>query len=791
MTRADASPEINIRPVYKFTDFMSPKRSWPPEISMNAHVMVSASPPKSPSHSMAFFPAGGANDAIGLLFPGAYIEQGTLLGTAVHTFRDFDKEPVVDVIEEIYSPASGYVSRVLCYGRASSSADEWDTAMSDLANRRNNLIQLSPNVPDDVPFKLRLKSLSVNFNLEYYIERDRGVGKSSDHQEQDKIVRGLLHIDREALPVERDIISRAGLMPLIETKSIAEGVAEFFGASDESRVELYEALIASKTIRIEAPAFLIREFAHRRASHDGASCHEAECSELGSEQVYNAVSAIRDEIDRLVNNASPEFEIDGNKQTVFRDLPEININGKKLWSIKSASIRNVEVEDFSFLREMPSLETLSIENCPISRAPSCSDLFHLDEINIKNCPLMDLSGFAQCRVLSILRVGHAPLHDISPLQKSRLHGLSIGRTEVADISAIEEMVNLEWISVEGTPVEDLTPLLKCPDLKRVYLRNCLAVQNDQRLRNLKEPEYDDEVEEYWRQVMAALKEQDSDTRPRLYASSIESPTNASGMSGIDELDRMIGLGSVKAEIKKLVVGAQYAIKRRERGLPVDQPTLHLVFTGNPGTGKTTVARLVGKIYRDLGLLSKGNVVEVARHDLIADYLGQTAGKTTKKLEEALDGVLFIDEAYTLAPDTAHQDYGREAIDAMLVFMENNRDRISIIAAGYAGEMQRFIGSNPGLKSRFTRYIEFEDYALSDCMEIFRNMVRDSQYELNDDAEAAAEQAIASMIAHEQPHFANGRSVRNLFEKVRERQNMRVVLQGVDEITLIEAEDIYL
>jgi Holliday junction resolvasome RuvABC ATP-dependent DNA helicase subunit len=621
---------------------------------------------------------------------------------------------------------------------------------------------------------------------------DNPIRATSNLREQDEVVKKLLYVDREALSVERDIIRFHGIGPILNALSLANKVTNFFLESDARQIEIYEALIQSGKISIEAPAFLVRQFAHGCAAHQsGAVCHEygIDRSEIASN--HQASAAIQDEIDRLENNAAHTLEIDGSKQSVFALLLEVSIGERKLWGIKSVLIRNTTLVDFSFLEGVPNIEKLTIENCKISVAPFCGNLHYLEEVKIKHCPLVDISGFASAQGLRILSIEDAPLADIAALRGSHLRGLRVDRTKVEDISVSPDIGNLEWLSIEDTDVVDLAPVLRCSELQAVMFQGSAAARSNPRLAELGEVEFEDEEADYFKKFVAILKDQVAGVRVEQDGRAGRPFSTVSGNAGIDELDSLIGLGSVKAEIKKLVVGAQYAIKRREKGLPVDQPTLHLVFTGNPGTGKTTVARLVGKIYRDLGLLAKGHVVEVARHDLVADYLGQTAGKTTKKLEEALDGVLFIDEAYTLAPDTAHQDYGREAIDAMLVFMENNRERISIIAAGYAGEMQRFIGSNPGLKSRFTRYIDFEDYAVGECMSIFRKMVGDSHYSLTAEAKASAEVTIAEMINQEQPHFANGRSVRNLFEKVRERQNMRVVLEEVNDITLIEAEDICL
>src|SRR5215472_17129658 len=201
---------------------------------------------------------------------------------------------------------------------------------------------------------------------------------------------------------------------------------------------------------------------------------------------------------------------------------------------------------------------------------------------------------------------------------------------------------------------------------------------------------------------------------------------------LDELDQMIGLGSVKEEVNKLLAGIEVERKRREQGLPVARVSRHMVFTGPPGVGKTEIARALGEIYRSLKVLRKGHVVEVQRADLVAGYIGQTAIKTLDKCKEALDGVLFIDEAYALASDSSIRgDFGHEAIATLMKFMEDNRDRIMVIAAGYPNEMRRFIATNPGMASRFNRTIEFPAYEPKELAAILRLMARRQHAELPD------------------------------------------------------------
>ena len=255
-----------------------------------------------------------------------------------------------------------------------------------------------------------------------------------------------------------------------------------------------------------------------------------------------------------------------------------------------------------------------------------------------------------------------------------------------------------------------------------------------------------------------------------------------------KLDELTGLAEVKGEVRKLASLVRAQERRREAGMSWAPVSLHLVFTGNPGTGKTTVARLVGELYAALGLLEKGHVVEVQRSDLVAGYIGQTAAKTQAKVEEAYGGVLFIDEAYTLLSG-GENDYGGEAIDTLLKLMEDNRNRLAVIVAGYSEQMHLFIESNPGLASRFTRYITFADYSCEELVQIFENMVRAHSYRLSDDARAALQPVVARILAQRDDHFGNARVMRTLFESTIEQQAMRI---GEDEsaaVDGIEAQDI--
>ena len=241
------------------------------------------------------------------------------------------------------------------------------------------------------------------------------------------------------------------------------------------------------------------------------------------------------------------------------------------------------------------------------------------------------------------------------------------------------------------------------------------------------------------------------------------PAPVRGRDGvIARLEALVGLAPVKKLIAGLAHLHDFDRERSRRGLPAVAPSPHLVFTGNPGTGKTTVARLVGQLYQAVGVLPRGHVVEATRADMVAAYLGQTALKTRALCERALGGVLFIDEAYTLTP--AHRDqYGEEAVAELLTFMENHRGEFAVIVAGYPTEMQLFLAANPGLRSRFDEVIPFPDYSDRELLTIFELLVDQHRFTLTPAARAAVADAIGAMPRDRS--FANARSVRNLFNNV--------------------------
>lgn len=263
---------------------------------------------------------------------------------------------------------------------------------------------------------------------------------------------------------------------------------------------------------------------------------------------------------------------------------------------------------------------------------------------------------------------------------------------------------------------------------------------------------------------------------------------------LENLNALTGLENVKHQVGSLVNLIRVQKMRENQGMKVSDVSKHMVFMGNPGTGKTTVARMLAEIYKYLGVLRKGQLIEVDRSGLVRGYVGQTAARVQEVVEEALGGILFIDEAYTLTVNKGEGDFGQEAVDTLLKAMEDHRKDLIVIVAGYTNLMDAFLESNPGLRSRFSNFIHFDDYTADEMMEILRRNLADQEYRLSGEAEKKAFQMMQARVANKPDNFANARDVRNFMEHAISNQASRIVKlenAGTDKVILetIEAEDL--
>lgn len=257
---------------------------------------------------------------------------------------------------------------------------------------------------------------------------------------------------------------------------------------------------------------------------------------------------------------------------------------------------------------------------------------------------------------------------------------------------------------------------------------------------------------------------------------------------MSQLNQLVGLDNVKSKVNDIIAFQKVQLLRNEKGLHTPKSTMHLAFTGNPGTGKTTVARIVGRIYRKLGLLSKGHFMEVSRTDLIAGYQGQTAHKVKDVIEKAKGGVLFIDEAYSITENDHSDSYGRECLTELTKALEDYREDLVVIVAGYTAPMKQFFESNPGLKSRFNTFIEFDDYNVPELLEILQTMCKVEDYIVSDRVLGILSNLLTQVTERNQNEFANGRYIRNIFESMMMNHARRVVeidspsIQELKELT---------
>ena len=365
-----------------------------------------------------------------------------------------------------------------------------------------------------------------------------------------------------------------------------------------------------------------------------------------------------------------------------------------------------------------------------------------------------------------------------------------GSTSFLLLEFLNEL-GLEFITYENIQNDDRTTralgvlMQRLRTFRSAYLKNWMKMHHNQiNPFAMPEPDRPEQRMERPAEVPELKKEESSDTKKSEPEETLEDL--------LRNLNELTGLSGVKEDLNSLINLLKVHKIRAQRNMPQTSVSLHMVFSGNPGTGKTTVARMLGKIYKSVGVLEKGHLIEVDRSGLVSGYVGQTAMKTQKVIESALGGVLFIDEAYALTANTGGNDFGTEAVNTLLKAMEDNRDNLIVIVAGYTDLMQEFLDSNPGLRSRFNKQIIFNDYTAEELMSIFTGMCSKAFFKLTEQASACALGFFENRVNQALPNFANGRDVRNYFEKALTNQANRLaaMVSVTDEdLMTINEEDV--